>query len=111
MVVAPILKMITKGVSTGMGLAGEKYSDHEERKMALSGQKVSGPTANVWDITDPSERGDEIAYEERIWALDEAAGLPSYDELQTSDLLSHWWQLRRATTRSTLTSPGEGCRW
>lgn len=84
MVIAPILRTITKGVSTGMGLAGEKYSDHKERKAALEVQKASGNSSRPRDAS-PSQQEDEVTNDERIWALDEAAGLPSYEQAQAQD--------------------------
>lgn len=81
MVIAPILRAINKTISTGLGLAGEKYSNHKDRKLALTEQKQKGGEfdVHVHEIGDRSRSGDNIASDERIWALDEAAGLPSYN--------------------------------
>jgi len=85
MVIGPILRKITIGVSTGMGLAGEKYSDHKERKLALTEHKASIANAQMKELAETSEQGDNDATDERIWALDEAAAPPSYNEFQTQD--------------------------
>ncbi|KAF2661995.1 hypothetical protein K491DRAFT_686979 [Lophiostoma macrostomum CBS 122681] len=79
MVIAPILRTINKGISTGIGLAGEKYHDHKERKAAFASQdqsKAGDVEVSVRELIDPMEPGAETANDERIWALDEAAGDP-----------------------------------
>ncbi|KAF2682198.1 hypothetical protein K458DRAFT_370860 [Lentithecium fluviatile CBS 122367] len=84
MVIAPIIRAAVKGVSTGMGLAGEKYYDHKERKATLSEREKSpnGSTdSSVEQLVNLLQPGDESASDQRIWALDEAAGEPpSYEE-------------------------------
>ncbi|KAH7065676.1 hypothetical protein BKA63DRAFT_426854 [Paraphoma chrysanthemicola] len=84
MVIAPILRTINKGISTGIGLAGEKYHDHKGRKTALAQQdhKDGATSIQVAEFRQSGEKGDEIASDERIWSLDEAAGLPSYEEAE-----------------------------
>lgn len=82
MVIAPILRTINKGISTGIGLAGEKYHDRKERKSALSEQKEENVDVQVRELINPAEPGAETANDERIWALDEAAGLPDYETSQ-----------------------------
>ena len=81
MVIAPIIRAAVKGVSTGLGLAGEKYHDHKERKATLASSENSDKSANASIEENPIEPGAETANDERIWALDETAGEPpSYDE-------------------------------
>ena len=82
MVIAPILRTINRGISTGIGLAGEKYHDHKERKTALTEQEEKDVDVQTRDLINPAEPGAETANDERIWALDEAAGLPDYETSQ-----------------------------
>ncbi|KAL6706361.1 hypothetical protein ACN47E_005467 [Coniothyrium glycines] len=84
MVIAPILRTINKGISTGIGLAGEKYHDHRDRKNALGERKQKDVDVEVQvrELVDPAEPGGETASDERIWALDEAAGSSDHE---TSD--------------------------
>jgi hypothetical protein len=85
-ILAPIIQAAVKGASTGIGLAGEKYHDHKERKAALALAKGEIPSSTLPGISpeallNPLEPGAETANDERIWALDEASGRPpSYDE-------------------------------
>jgi hypothetical protein len=79
MVIAPILRTINRGIATGIGLAGEKYHDHKERKAVLASQDKPKPgdvEVTVQELVDPMDSGAETAADERIWALDEAAGDP-----------------------------------
>ncbi|KAF2740707.1 hypothetical protein EJ04DRAFT_558693 [Polyplosphaeria fusca] len=70
-----VIRAVTKGLSNGLGLAGEKYHDHKDRKAALAKQD-SNPT-------EPSSQDQNTADDERIWALDEAGGdPPGYEESQ-----------------------------
>ncbi|KAJ4301400.1 hypothetical protein N0V90_003492 [Kalmusia sp. IMI 367209] len=71
-----------KGISTGIGLAGEKYYDHKERKAALSEQGRSSSSTEEAVQELGVAAGEESANDERIWALDEAAGAPpAYEAL------------------------------
>jgi hypothetical protein len=81
MVIAPILRVVNKGISTGIGLVGEKYHDRKDRKSALAEQETAGDS-RVTELVNPSEPGEEIANDERIWALDDASGLPDYETSQ-----------------------------
>lgn len=81
MVIAPILRTINKGISTGIGLAGEKYYDRKDRKAALAEQEQKEANANVRETT-VNESDSERADDERIWALDEAAAPPDYESSQ-----------------------------
>ncbi|CAI6227655.1 unnamed protein product [Periconia digitata] len=85
MVIAPILGAVTKGISSGIGAASEKYYDRKERKAALAeGKSSSSNTSSESQINlvNPAEPGAETADDERIWTLDEAAGPPpSYHSL------------------------------
>ncbi|KAF2645849.1 hypothetical protein P280DRAFT_442772 [Massarina eburnea CBS 473.64] len=77
-----ILRTVTKGISTGIGLAGEKYHDRQERKAALAERERSSSDASSrgFDLINPLEPGAETADDERIWMLDEATGPPpSYE--------------------------------
>lgn len=92
MVIAPIIRTVVKGVSTGIGLAGEKYYDHKERKAALAEQDKSRSTSDLEttrELINPSEPGAETANDERIWALDEAAGDPPAYELEDTQAQQH----------------------
>lgn len=95
-----VIKAITKGVSTGIGLAGEKYEDRKDRKNTLAEQKRmgtrtsgeheralsgSGSGAKVTELINTSEPGEETANDERIWALDEVSDLPDYKTSQARD--------------------------
>ncbi|KAF1950152.1 hypothetical protein CC80DRAFT_578822 [Byssothecium circinans] len=73
-----ILRPIVKGVSTGIGLAGEKYHDRQQRKSALAEQEgsLSSSDQSVEELINPLEPGAETADDERIWALDEASSAP-----------------------------------
>ncbi|KAJ4351746.1 uncharacterized protein N0V89_007089 [Didymosphaeria variabile] len=84
-----------QGISAGIGLAGEKYYDRKERKAALAQQgEPSRSTENhdqggVQDIDDETNEksitDEETADDERIWALDEAAGPPpAYEAINSS---------------------------
>lgn len=89
MVVAPLIRTVVKGISTGIGAAGEKYYDHKERKASYTTQENATDSASSSEaplnLVNPAEPGAETADDERIWTLDEAAALPpSYD-----DSLSH----------------------
>lgn len=74
-----MLRTITRGVSTGIGLAGEKYHDHKDRKTALAEQESKDVEVQVRELINPAVPGTETANDETIWALDEAAGPPSYE--------------------------------
>lgn len=82
MVIVPILRVINKGISNGLGLAGEKYYDHKDRKASLAEQKQREANVNHTRLINPIEPGEETADDERIWALDEAAGPPDYETSQ-----------------------------
>ncbi|KAL1591400.1 hypothetical protein SLS60_012013 [Paraconiothyrium brasiliense] len=94
----PMSKLIGKavqGISAGIGLAGEKYYDHKERKAALAQQGQSsrsienhnqGEVQNMDDEENgKSNTDEETADDERIWALDEAAGSPPAYEATESN--------------------------
>jgi hypothetical protein len=82
MIIAPIIKMVNRGISTGIGLAGEKYSDRKERKATLAEQKDKDVDVHVTELVNPITPGEETANDERIWALDEAAKPPAYSVSQ-----------------------------
>lgn len=80
-----------QGLSAGIGLASEKYQDHKERKATLAEQEQSGRATgyNTQEQAprrdDDSDKDEAIADDERIWALDEAAGPPpAYETTPTS---------------------------
>lgn len=79
---AKLVGKAVQGLSAGIGLAGEKYYDRKERKAALASQsESSGSTRTSVNeqelVRYRSEDSDEaLAEDERIWALDEAAGSP-----------------------------------
>lgn len=80
-----------QGLSVGIGLAGEKYYDHKERKATLTQQgQPSRDTENQEQRRDSeadskSTNDEESADDERIWALDEAAGSPpAYEEIDSN---------------------------
>jgi hypothetical protein len=74
-----VINKVTKGVSAGIGLAGEKYHDRQERKAALLEQEKSLSNTNIQELVNPLEPGAETADDERIWTLDEATAPPSYE--------------------------------
>lgn len=85
---AGLIGKLTQGVSAGIGLAGEKYQDHKERKAALAAQSQGESSGGPQDhgnrqnseigVKDDQDR--DSADDERIWALDEVGGSPpSYD--------------------------------
>jgi hypothetical protein len=81
-----LISTAVKGVSAGIGLVGEKYHDRKERKAILEEQEISSSRSTQADeqLVDTLQLGDETANDERIWALDEAAGAPpSYKEVDT----------------------------
>jgi hypothetical protein len=87
---AGLIGKLAQGVSVGIGLAGEKYYDHKERKAALSEQQHGESSRSTEDyghtktpeVDEKSIKDDETADDERIWALDEAAGSPpAYDSI------------------------------
>jgi hypothetical protein len=86
-----LLGKAVQGLSTGIGLASEKYHDHKERKAVLAEQEQSGRTAgnNTQEQgprrNDASHDDDALADDERIWALDEAAGPPPAYEATPSN--------------------------
>jgi hypothetical protein len=82
MVIAPIIRGINRGISTGIGLAGEKYYDHKDRKAALSEQKDRDINGQSTEFINPITPGEETANDEQIWALDEAAGPSIYSASQ-----------------------------
>lgn len=79
-----LLEKITKGISSGVGLAGEKYQDHKNRKAALAEQKEQSNTAGTGQSSKPvkSAKQEEGAEDEKIWALDEISELPAYEVSQ-----------------------------
>jgi hypothetical protein len=80
MIIAPIIRGINKGISSGIGLAGEKYHDRKDRKTALAEQDRN---SRVTELVDPLDPGEETADDERIWALDDASGPPDYNTSQS----------------------------
>lgn len=76
-----LLEKITKGISSGVGLAGEKYQDHKNRKAALAEQKEQIATVQTGESPKPA-KPEDVAEDERIWALDEVSELPDYETLQ-----------------------------
>lgn len=81
------MPIIARAVSTVAGLVGEKYHDHKERKAALAVQDRASPASSSRELPSSSTAGATgtaetmEASDERIWALDEAAGdPPAYDE-------------------------------
>lgn len=82
MVIAPILRTINRGISTGIGLAGEKYQDRKDRKTALAEQKEKNVDVQVRELVGPTVSGAEITDDDTIWALDEAAGPPNSEKVQ-----------------------------
>jgi hypothetical protein len=82
-ILAPIIQAAVKGASTTIGLAGEKYHDHKERKAALAKGEIflsTSPGSSPEVLLNPLEPGAETANDERIWALDEASGRPPSDD-------------------------------
>jgi len=78
---AGIIGLAVKGISVGIGLAGEKYHDHKTRKAALVDQEQTDTPEDTYQDEAFLEPGAETANDERIWALDEVAGdPPTYDE-------------------------------
>ncbi|KAF2106004.1 hypothetical protein BDV96DRAFT_591682 [Lophiotrema nucula] len=81
-----VIRGATKGISRTLGLVGEKYYDRKERKAALAAPEQGKEGSDVpVSEADPSRQAsaseDELASDERVWALDEAAGEPpSYEE-------------------------------
>ena len=79
---AKLIGKAVQGLSVGIGLAGEKYYDRKERKAAIEAQdQSSGSTEINIQEQEPSRdrpnASDELlADDERMWALDEAAGSP-----------------------------------
>ncbi|KAJ8107140.1 hypothetical protein OPT61_g9070 [Boeremia exigua] len=67
-----IINALTKGISASIALAGEKYYDHKDRKAVLANQR---------NEVDVESGGDTAADDERIWALDEAAPPPAYEDI------------------------------
>ncbi|KAF2264372.1 hypothetical protein CC78DRAFT_463803 [Lojkania enalia] len=83
-----VIRAVVKGVSNGIGLAGEKYHDHKKRKVALAEQDISSTATPVEAVeavpVPPYSSTDDAANDERIWALDEAAGdPPAYEALNS----------------------------
>jgi hypothetical protein len=90
---AGLIGKLTLGVSAGIGLAGEKYYDHKERKAASSEQEHVEPSRNAEEyghvkipkVDETSTKDDKTADDEQIWALDEAAGSqPAYDSIDSN---------------------------
>ncbi|PVI03191.1 hypothetical protein DM02DRAFT_612426 [Periconia macrospinosa] len=80
----PLIAAVVKGISAGVGAAGEKYHDRKERKAALAAQEASSSMRSGSEapnsLVNTAEPGAETADDERIWILDEATGPPpSYD--------------------------------
>lgn len=69
---------VVKGISTGVGLASEKYTDHKTRKAALA--EGNSSSEDIETVV-----GEESVNDERIWALDEVAGAPPAYEALASD--------------------------
>lgn len=87
MVIAPILRTINKGISSGIGLAGEKYHDHKDRKAALAEQKQKEASYSTSEVVNSVDHTQETIDDEQLWALDEAAGLPDYETSQAQQRL------------------------
>lgn len=91
---AGLIGKLAQGVSAGIGLAGEKYHDHKERKAALAEQQHGQSSHNLdtseQDTTTvidekPMKDDETTADDERIWALDEAAGAPpAYEVIESN---------------------------
>ncbi|KAL5428621.1 hypothetical protein PMIN04_000765 [Paraphaeosphaeria minitans] len=90
---AGLIGKLAQGVSVGIGLAGEKYHDRKERKDALAEQE-RGESSRSPDDYENKERPEvdeksledaEMADDERMWALDEAASPPPSYESITSN--------------------------
>ncbi|KAF2451525.1 hypothetical protein P171DRAFT_468071 [Karstenula rhodostoma CBS 690.94] len=88
-----LIGKLAQGVSVGIGLAGEKYYNHKERKAALAeqerGESSRSPegfeSRNSPDVDERSTNDEETADDERMWALDEAAGPPpSYETINSN---------------------------
>ncbi|KAL5374466.1 hypothetical protein DPSP01_011919 [Paraphaeosphaeria sporulosa] len=88
-----LIGKLAQGVSVGIGLAGEKYHDRKDRKAALAEQERGESSRNTDDdanenppeVNGKSLEDEETANEERMWALDEAAGSPPSYEVITSN--------------------------
>ncbi|KAH7389738.1 hypothetical protein DE146DRAFT_176006 [Phaeosphaeria sp. MPI-PUGE-AT-0046c] len=85
MVIAPILKAVNRGVSTSIGLVGEKYYDRKDRKTALDEQERQNSRNPITELVNPAEPGEETANDERIWALDDISDVPDYETSQARD--------------------------
>lgn len=87
-----LIGKLAQGVSVGIGLAGEKYYDRKERKAALADQERGESSRSLEDhengehleVDGKSIEDEETANDERMWALDEAAGPPPSYETITS---------------------------
>ncbi|KAL5119442.1 hypothetical protein ACEQ8H_002712 [Pleosporales sp. CAS-2024a] len=82
MVLAPIIRGINRGISTGIGLAGEKYHDHKERKIALAQQEEKSRDTQTTELVNPVDPGSETTSDEQIWALDDVSDPPNHETLE-----------------------------
>lgn len=82
MVIGPVLSKINRGVSSTIGLVGEKYHDHHKRKSVVAEQDAKEAQVLANEALVPDEKGGETTSDERIWALDEAVEPPDYETSQ-----------------------------